>query len=334
MYVIMGDLILRHSTIYQNSAGDEGGGIFTVDDTGRNQDNTEGLGLYLQNSIVAGSTGGGDCVARDDIDHNIGMYIGDGSCEPACSATDGPINLGELQGEPAYHPVLDGSIAINRADQEVCSLTSSSDTIESQQVQDFSDTNICEELDPEQDQIGTNRPMYGNCDIGAIESRTGVEHETIADTDPPTETPVPAPTDTDLPPPTATDVPPPTATDVPPPTATDVPPPADTDVPPPTMYRRHGNRCTAANGNRCTATSGYRRTATSGYRCTATSGYRCTATNGNRRTATNGNRCTATNGNRCTAASAGPAGAGPAGAGPAGARSASARSASDRCAGV
>ena len=257
MYIIVGDLILRHSTVYQNSAGDEGGGIFTVDDGGRNQDNTEGLGLYFQNSIVAGSTGGGDCVAWDDINHNIGMYIGDGSCEPTCSSTDGPINLGELQGEPAYHPLLDGSIAINRADREVCSLT---DTVESQQVQDFSDMNICEELDPEQDQIGTNRPMYGNCDIGAIESRTGVDYETIADTDPPTDTPVPAPTDTDTP------VPAPTDTDTP------VPAPTDTDTPVPAPTDRY----------RCTATNGYRRTATNGYRCTATNGYRCTATNGYR----------------------------------------------------
>ena len=29
MYVIVGDLILRHSTIYKNSAGDEGGGLYT-----------------------------------------------------------------------------------------------------------------------------------------------------------------------------------------------------------------------------------------------------------------------------------------------------------------
>ena len=262
MYVIMGDMILRHSTIYQNSAGDEGGGLFTIDDTGRDQDNTEGLGLYLQNSIVAGSTGGGDCVARDTIDHNIGMYIGDGSCEPACSAIDGPINLGELQGEPAYHPVLDGSIAINRADQEVCILTDTTDTVTSQQIQDFSDMNICKELDPEQDQIGTNRPMYGSCDIGAIESRTGVEYgdpndndgdETEEDTtvvdppatdttvvDPPaTDTPVPDPPATDAPvqdlPATDTPAQDPTATDTPvqDPTATDTPvqDPTATDTP-------------------------------------------------------------------------------------------------------
>ena len=270
MYIIVGDLILRHSTVYQNSAGDEGGGIFTVDDGGRNQDNTEGLGLYFQNSIVAGSTGGGDCVAWDDINHNIGMYIGDGSCEPTCSSTDGPINLGELQGEPAYHPLLDGSIAINRADREVCSLT---DTVESQQVQDFSDTNICEELDREQDQIGTNRPMYGNCDIGAIESRTGVDYETIADTDPPTDTPVPAPTDTDTP--------------VPAPTDTDVPPPTDTDARS-DRYRYAGARSDRyryrhqriQTYRRMPASDRYRRTATNGYRCTATNGYRCTATNG------------------------------------------------------
>ena len=201
MYIIVGDLILRHSTIYQNSAGDEGGGLFTIDDTGRDQDNEEeGLGLYLQNTIIAGSTGGGDCVARDTIDHNIGMYVGDGSCEPTCSHTDGPINLGELQGEPAYHPVLDGSIAINRANQDLCSLADSSeDTVESQQVQDFTDMDICEELEPLQDQVGTNRPMYGNCDIGAIESRTGVEYETIADTDPPSPTPTNTATATNTP---------------------------------------------------------------------------------------------------------------------------------------
>ena len=261
MYIIVGDLILRHSTIYQNSAGDEGGGLFTIDDTGRDQDNEEGLGVYLQNTIIAGSTGGGDCVARDTIDHNIGMYVGDGSCEPACSGTDGPLNIGSLQGEPAYHPLLDGSLAINRADQEVCSLTDSSDsseTVESQQVQDFSDTNICEELYPKQDQIGTNRPMYGSCDIGAIESRTGAEFvdpddddgETVEDTaepDPPvqdTAVPVPPATDTPVPVPPPTDtpvpVPPPTDTPVPIPPPTDtpvpVPPPTDTPVPipPPT----------------------------------------------------------------------------------------------------
>ena len=246
MYVILGDLILRHSTIYQNSAGDEGGGLYTVDETGRDEDNEEGSGLYLQNSIVAGSTGGGDCVAKDTIDHNIGMYVGDGTCEPACSSEDGPINLGDLLGEPAYHPILDGSIAINRADMDVCSLPDSTDTVGSQQAQDFTDTNICEELDPEQDQIGTNRPMYGNCDIGSIESRTGVEYETIADTDPPTDTPVPAPIETNspvpVPPPTDTPVPIPTPTDtpvpIPPPTDTPVPipPPTDTPVPipPPT----------------------------------------------------------------------------------------------------
>ena len=211
-------------------------------------------GLYLQNSIIAGSKGGGDCVAEDEIDHNIGMYIADGSCEPACDATDGPINLGELQGEPAYHPLLDGSIAINRADTEVCSLPDDTDTTtsqgaRSQQAQDIEGTNVCEELEPGQDQIGTNRPMYGNCDIGAIESRTGTTLEEIEedegdigddppDTDTPvppdTDTPVPPDTDTPVPPDTDTPVPPDTDTPVPPDTDTPVPPDTDTPVPPPT----------------------------------------------------------------------------------------------------
>ena len=263
MHVIIGDLILRHSTIYQNTAGDEGGGLYSIDDSqGYPDADTITWGLYLQNSIIAGSKGGGDCVAHDEIDHSVGMYIGDGSCEPACSAQNGPINLGPLQGEPAYHPLLDGSVAINRADVEVCSIpeatdTPSSQTARSQQAQDFSDTNICEELDPDQDQIGTGRPMYGNCDIGAIESRTGVvlpDEDLTGQEDPPdsvtptatntvvpdapdndtptaTNTVVPGAADNDTPTATNTDVPDPADTETPTATNTDVPDPADTETP-------------------------------------------------------------------------------------------------------
>lgn len=185
MYVIVGDLILKHSTIYLNSARDEGGGLYSIADSEHYPEDVEvSWGLYLQNSIIAGSKGGGGCVAQDEIDDNIGMYVGDGTCEPACSGDDGPINLGELQGEPAYHPLLDGSVAINRADVEVCSLpeptetpaSAHSQTCRARQAQDFSDTNICEELAPQQDQFGTIRPIFGNCDIGAIESRTAEEY--------------------------------------------------------------------------------------------------------------------------------------------------------------
>ena len=259
MYVIVGDLTLRHSTIYQNTAGDEGGGLYSVDDSEGYPDSvTVTWGLYLQNSIIAGSKGGGDCVAEDEIDHNIGMYIADGSCEPACDATDGPINLGELQGEPAYHPLLDGSIAINRADTEVCSLPDSTDTtssqgVRSQQAQDFEGMNICEELEPEQDQIGTNRPMYGNCDIGAIESRTGTTLEEVEGNeggggggDTPSDTDTPVPPDTDTP------VPPDTDTPVPPDTDTPVPPDTDTPVPPDTGHTGsagHGHAGSAGHGH-------------------------------------------------------------------------------------
>ncbi|MYD09446.1 MAG: LysM peptidoglycan-binding domain-containing protein [Chloroflexi bacterium] len=247
LYIVMGDLILRHSTIYQNSAGDEGGGTYYVDDSpapGEDDGPEEGIGLYLQNSIVAGSTGGGDCESNvTEIAHNIGMYVGDGSCDPACSAQDGPINLGELQGEPAYHPLLDGSIAINRADMEVCSLPQSaedpgSQTARSQQATDFTGMNICEELEPGQDQIGTNRPMYGNCDIGAIESRTGVvlpdedltnQDDRLEDTD----TPEPDPPDTDTPDPVSLNPPDPEDTDTPVPPDTDTPDAPDTDTPDP-----------------------------------------------------------------------------------------------------
>ena len=240
MFIVLGDMILRHSTLYENSAGDEGGGIFTIEDTAQDQANPDGLGIYLQNSIIAGSKGGGDCVSIDTINHNIGMYVGDGTCSPACSSEDGELKLGDLKGELAYHPLLDGSIAINRADQAVCELA---DSTVSQNAKDFTDMNICNELKPQQDQIGTIRPMYSVCDIGSIESRTGLGPREIDASRTPIATPVTStatqvpPTATQVPP-TATNVPPtatrvpPTATNVPP-TATNVPPTAtNRDVPP------------------------------------------------------------------------------------------------------
>ena len=219
MYIIVGDLILRHSTIYQNSAGDEGGGLFAIDDTTRDQENEEGVGLYLQNTIIAGSNGGGDCVANDTIDHNIGMLIGDGSCEPACSGEGISLNIGPLQGKPPYHPLLDESIAINRADRAVCMEENDEDDedpVQDQTVIDFSNMDICSELDPKEDQIGTTRPMYGSCDIGSIESRTGV----VPRNPNPTSSPSP-------PPPSPTEQPSPTQ---PPPTPTQ-PPPTPTQPP-------------------------------------------------------------------------------------------------------
>ena len=195
IYVIIGDLILRHSTIYQNSAGDEGGGLYAIDDSSRDRRNEEGVGLYLQNTIIAGSNGGGDCRAADTIDHNIGMLIGDGSCEPACSGVGMDLNIGPLEGDPPFHPLLDESIAINRADRDVCMEEEDEDQVQDQNVIDFSDTNICSELDPKEDQIGTTRPMYEICDIGSIESRTGVVPRNPTSVPSPTQQPTEAPTE-------------------------------------------------------------------------------------------------------------------------------------------
>ena len=123
-----GDFTLTHLTFVNNSSNlGAGHAIFR----------TSGK-VYLRNSIISGSAEGHDC--NGGLDQNRGNLSDDGSC--GIRASDAP-RLGSLSGQPAHHPLLDGSHAIDAADPEFC---------------------------PAHDQLGTARPQGAGCDIGAIEA--------------------------------------------------------------------------------------------------------------------------------------------------------------------
>lgn len=101
-----------------------------------------GAAVILRNSIIDDSGGGDDCIGA--LDQIVGTLSRDGTCGHFRS--DDPL-LGGLTGEPAWHPLRDGSPAIDAADPEFCLET---------------------------DQRGEARPYGGGCDIGAVETTTAV----------------------------------------------------------------------------------------------------------------------------------------------------------------
>ena len=150
--------------------------------------------VKLRNSIIAGSSGA-DC--QGSLAENSSNYIEDGSCSPALSSADGSIELGELTGWPAYHPLLDGSAGIDAGNASHC---------------------------PEADQLGTARPAGAGCDLGAHERTEALQislQQEVVDEE---ATPTPTETATDTPSPTDTA----TATLTPSETPTDMPTPTDT----------------------------------------------------------------------------------------------------------
>ena len=184
-----GSLTISHSTLYDNGSG------------GLNQSSGT---VKLRNSIIAGSTGA-DCTGT--VDENSSNYIEDDSCSPALSSADGAINLGELTGSPAYHPLLAGSPAIDAGSAAHC---------------------------PEADQLGTARPVGEGCDLGAEEKSEALqislqqevvdEETTLAPTQ--TDTATPSPTQTA----TATETSTATATLTPTQSATATPSPTKTST--------------------------------------------------------------------------------------------------------
>ena len=122
------ELSIVNSTFSGNKAG-LGGAIFNGED-GK---------LRMRNSIIAGR----GCYSESRIRQNIGNFIQNGSCSPAFK---GDPMLGELvepeDGSPAYFPLLEGSPAIDAADDEYC---------------------------PDTDMLGAARPQGAACDIGAYE---------------------------------------------------------------------------------------------------------------------------------------------------------------------
>ena len=101
--------------------------------------------LYLRNSIVVSPGKPGDCVGG--LTQNIGNLSPDRTCGLPLGSD---VLLGDLTGSPVYHPPLDLSPAVDVAVAEYCLGT---------------------------DQLGTERPQSGGCDIGAIESTTAKSAE-------------------------------------------------------------------------------------------------------------------------------------------------------------
>ena len=183
-------LTVTNSTITGNSAAGNGGGVFVQRDSGSatlkhvtvaNNSAANGGGVYrearatlnLRNSIVAGSTSGGDCVGG--LDGNVNNLIQDNSCSPSVS---GDPLLGTLTGSPGYSPLLNGSPAINAASADHC---------------------------PDADQAGQSRPWPagGACDIGAYEAQFDSSTATYTPTEMPAATNTPEPTTTPASSPTA-----------------------------------------------------------------------------------------------------------------------------------
>ena len=130
---VSGDVTLTHLTIVDSlsSSSYEGSGR-TLSADGN---------VRLRNSIIAGRVGRGQGrLCADYLVQNVGNIIEDGSCLAPMS---GDAGLGALTGAPAHYPLLDGSRAVDSADERFC---------------------------PATDQLGRPRPQSGGCDIGAIES--------------------------------------------------------------------------------------------------------------------------------------------------------------------
>ena len=129
---------LTHATIVDKRGGDWGFSIW-VDENDVN--------FRLRNSLIKGKKSiyrkyGSSCYGP--LKENVGNFIEDGSC---ASMEGGDPMLAEMTGSPAHYPLLDGSPALDSADQRFC---------------------------PDTDQLGTPRPQGAGCDIGAFESTTAL----------------------------------------------------------------------------------------------------------------------------------------------------------------
>ncbi|MDE2637776.1 MAG: right-handed parallel beta-helix repeat-containing protein [Chloroflexota bacterium] len=147
------DISIANSTFVGNDAGQGGaigGGhlpITLTHVTMVNNRGSVGKAMYfyegetrvsLRNSVIAGDVYGDLC--KGSLFENVGNLIKDGSCG---SRVGGEALLGEMTGWLAHFPLLDFSPAVDAADERFCTPF---------------------------DQVGTERPQGGGCDIGAIES--------------------------------------------------------------------------------------------------------------------------------------------------------------------
>jgi hypothetical protein len=133
---------VTNSTLWGNSAA-SGAGFY----------NAIGSGTTLQNTIVANSLGGGDCLIESSSTLTADAFNldSDGSCDNATQKTVLEINLGALAdngGRTPTHTLLPGSVAIDAADDTVCSAAPVNNL----------------------DQRSFARPQGTHCDIGAFEA--------------------------------------------------------------------------------------------------------------------------------------------------------------------
>ena len=135
-----GNLTLKNVTVNANRATGSGGGLLVL--------SSSAAEVVVQNTLVANSVAGTDCVASLSFDTNMNNLIEDGSCSPTVT---GDPQLGPLDyngGKTLTHFPMQGSPAIDAGNNPICQTD---------------------------DQRGITRPFDGDstppatCDIGAIE---------------------------------------------------------------------------------------------------------------------------------------------------------------------
>ena len=142
VYLMYGDSIFTNVTINANTAVNNGGGIYDLSSI-----------AVIRNTVLWGNSAlGGSQIYNDpEANHSTFYSVIEGGCPSGSTCyetiTDDPLlgPLGDYGGFTQTIPLLEGSSAINTADNDVC---------------------------PETDQRGVFRPQYLYCDIGAFENNT------------------------------------------------------------------------------------------------------------------------------------------------------------------
>lgn len=131
----MSTVTLHNSTLYNNSAAQTGGGVH-IDDNAT---------LNMTNTLIGGSTNGGDCFINTAIATNVNNWIQDGSCSPANS------------GDPMLGP-----LGRNGGATQTFPLQASAGPIDNGNAAGCANANLSGK-----DQRGYSH--NGTCDIGAFE---------------------------------------------------------------------------------------------------------------------------------------------------------------------
>jgi hypothetical protein len=136
-YTTGGTLTVTNSTFSANGAL-HGGGIANMLIAYENNSK-----LHYVNTIIAGSTSGGDCYNAGDIGTNVNNLVEDGSCSASMSGDPKLAPLADNGGLTPTMALLSDSPAIDAGQDPSC---------------------------PAADQRGVTRPQEGHCDLGAFEA--------------------------------------------------------------------------------------------------------------------------------------------------------------------